>query len=151
QVCRFQPWGPNDENQTRAFVDGAVSAWGEQPQTRFAYVITTGGVLVGNCELNLRDDAQAEISYGVHPNHWGHGHATRAGRTLLELGFISHGAHRIFATCDPRNVRSAHLLQRLGMTYEGRLREAVLIGDTWRDSAVYGLLAHDWSPALRLD
>lgn len=145
QVCQYQPWGPNDEGQTRGFVDAAVSAWREQPQTRFAYVITGGGVVIGNCELKLLANAQAGISYGVHPDHWGHGHATLAARKLLKLGFDSHGVHRIFATCDPRNTGSASVLQRVGMTYEGRLREAVLIRDGWRDSDVYGLLVHEWS------
>ncbi|QNN51513.1 GNAT family N-acetyltransferase [Nocardioides mesophilus] len=146
QVCRYQAWGPNDENQTRTFVADAVSAWSEQPRTRFVYVITSGGAVIGNCELNLRGHAQAEIGYGLHPDHWGHGHATSAVRKLLELGFVSHGVHRIFATCDPRNVGSASVLQRVGMTYEGRLRETVLIRDGWRDSDVYSLLAPEWRP-----
>ena len=145
QVCRYQPWGPNDEGQTQAFVADAVAAWSEQPQKRFAYAITVDGAVVGNCELKLRGNAQAEISYALHPDHWGHGHATLAARKLLDTGFVSHGAHRIFATCDPRNTGSANVLRRLGMTHEGRLRECVLIRDGYRDSDVYSLLDHEWS------
>ena len=61
------------------------------------------------------------------------------------MSFTELGLHRVFATCDPRNVASGRVLRRLGMTHEGRLREALLIRDGWRDSDVYGILAHEWS------
>jgi hypothetical protein len=64
---------------------------------------------------------------------------------LLHRGFTVHGRHRIFATCDPRNLRSAAVLRRLGMTYEGRLREDQLIRDGWRDSDIYSVLVHEWN------
>ena len=147
RVCRYQAWGPNTEEQTRAFVVEAVAAGAERPQSRFVYVVTCDGLLVGSCELNLRGDGQGEIGYGLHPDHWGRGLATAAARRLLELCFTEHGLHRVFATCDPRNVASGRVLRRLGMTHEGRLREVLQIRDGWRDSDVYGLLAHEWSSA----
>ena len=99
----------------------------------------------GSLRPRVRGDGQGEIGYGLHPDHWGRGLATAAARRLLELCFTEHGLHRVFATCDPRNVASGRVLRRLGMTHEGRLREVLLIRDGWRDSDVYGLLAHEWS------
>jgi RimJ/RimL family protein N-acetyltransferase len=145
EVCRYQGWGPNTEDQTRAFVAEAVAAADTWPRTRFVYVVTRDGLVVGSCELNLRGDGQGEIGYGLHPDHWGRGLATAAARRLLELCFAELGLHRVFATCDPRNLASGRVLRRLGMTHEGRLREVLLIRDGWRDSDVYGLLAHEWS------
>ena len=145
EVCRYQAWGPNTEDQTRAFVAEAVAAADERPRTRFVHVLTCDGLVVGSCELNLRGDRLGEIGYGLHPDHWGRGLATAAARRLLEVSFTELGLHRVFATCDPRNVASGRVLRRLGMTHEGRLREALLIRDGWRDSDVYGILAHEWS------
>ncbi|QWZ07146.1 GNAT family N-acetyltransferase [Nocardioides panacis] len=145
EVCRYQGWGPNTEEQTRAFVEQAVAAADERPRNRFVYVVTCDGEVVGSCELNLRGDGQGEIGYGLHPEHWGRGLATAAARLLLELCFTDLRLHRVFATCDPRNLASGRVLRRLGMTHEGRLREVLLIRDGWRDSDVYGLLAHEWS------
>jgi RimJ/RimL family protein N-acetyltransferase len=95
---------------------------------------------VNSNELNLRRNEQGEIGYGLHPDHWGRGLATRAAHMLVELGFAQHRLHRIFVTCDPRNTASASVLKRLGMTHEGRLREDLLIRDGWRNSDVYSLL-----------
>lgn len=44
------------------------------------------------------------------------------------------GLHRVFGTCGPRNLVSARVLGRLGMTWEGRHRHTALIWDGWRDS-----------------
>jgi RimJ/RimL family protein N-acetyltransferase len=52
--------------------------------------------------------------------------------------------HRIFATCDPRNVASRRVLTKIGMTHEGRMRETLLIRDGWRDSDVYAILKHEF-------
>jgi len=145
QSCRYQAWGPNTEAQTRAFVADAVNAWEQRPQLRYVYAITCDDQVVGMGELKLRQNSQAEIGYAVHPDHWGRGHASLAARQLLHQAFERHGVHRVFATCDPRNTRSAAVLRRLGMTHEGRLREVLHIRDGWRDSDVYGLLAHEWA------
>lgn len=70
---------------------------------------------------------------------------TAIGRELLELGFGELGLHRIFATCDPRNVGSVRVPGKLGMTYEGRLRHAMLVKDGWRDSEVFSVLEDEWA------
>jgi len=51
---------------------------------------------------------------------------------------------RITATCDPRNVASERVLQKVGMTKEGQLRETVYLEDHWRDSLIYGMLDWEW-------
>ena len=73
----------------------------------------------------------------------GQGIATATARELLRLGFGRHGRHRIFATCDPRNLASAAVLRRIGMRYEGRMRGTAYIRDGWRDSDLYAVLADD--------
>jgi RimJ/RimL family protein N-acetyltransferase len=35
-------------------------------------------------------------------------------------------------------------MEKIGMGYEGRLREVMLIRDGWRDSLVYAILADEW-------
>ncbi|GGZ17782.1 hypothetical protein GCM10010387_07590 [Streptomyces inusitatus] len=104
------------------------------------------GELVGIGELKVRSLAhrQGEISYLVHPRVWGRGVGTAIGGELLGRGFGSTGLHRIFATCDPRNVASARVLGKLGMVHEGRHRHTVLLRDGWRDSEVFSILQTEW-------
>ncbi|MEV0699048.1 GNAT family protein [Saccharopolyspora sp. NPDC050389] len=149
EVCRYQPWGPNTQGQTQDFVDSAVKAWSHTPQRRFPYVARVGQDVVGMGELHVRSHAQrqGEISYIVHPRVWGQGIGTEIGRQLLAHGFDELGLHRIYATCDPRNLGSSRVLSKIGMTHEGRLRHTALLHDGWRDSMIFSILEGEWRSA----
>ena len=140
EACRYQAWGPNTPEQTRAFVREAA----RPSATRFVFAVLDAGAVAGMGELHLRGPHQGEIAYVIHPDRWGRGLATGAARLLVDLAFAEHGRHRVFATCDPRNVASARVLRRVGLRYEGRMRETELIRDGWRDSDLYAVLRHEW-------
>ena len=139
ESCRYQAWGPNTYQQTQAFVRDAVAA----PAGRMVFAVVVDGEVVGSAELNLRGPSTAEIAYGVHPGRWGQGIATATARELVRLGFDEYGRHRVFGTCDPRNLASAAVLRKAGMRYEGRMRGTAYIRDGWRDSDLYAVLADD--------
>jgi RimJ/RimL family protein N-acetyltransferase len=144
--CRYQAWGPNTEAETQAYVREAARLWHQRPQTSFPHAVIADGEVTGVGDLHLRGGEQGEIGYGIHPRAWGRGLATAVARELLRIAFEEHGLHRVYATCDPRNVASARVLVKIGMSHEGRMRENVLIRDGWRDSDLYAILAHEWSP-----
>jgi [ribosomal protein S5]-alanine N-acetyltransferase len=146
EACRFQAWGPNTEDETKAFVQEVVDAWAQQLRVRLSYVAVVDGDVLGAGEIKVRSQAnrQGEISYIVNPDVWGRGVATAIGQELLRIGFEDLNFHRIVGTCDPSNLASARVLAKLGMTYEGRLREVVLIRSGWRDSETYSILEHEW-------
>ncbi|MGW6799178.1 GNAT family N-acetyltransferase [Streptomyces sp. NPDC055039] len=151
QVCRFQTWGPNTEEETRAFVATAAEAWSRTPQRRFAYAARIEGDVVGMGELHVRsrEQRQGEITYAVHPGVWGQGVGTAIGEELPARGFEDLELHRLYATCDPRNLGSARVLGKLGMTWEGRHRHTALIRDGWRDSDMFGILEDEWRDKKR--
>ncbi|WP_079909580.1 GNAT family N-acetyltransferase [Paenibacillus sp. 32352] len=147
-VCRFQPWGPNNEEQTQAFVNQIIVDSKKIPRTRFVFAIIEQNteVMIGAGEFNIRSATNkgGEIAYIVHPDYWGKGIATEVAKLLVDFGFKEFQLHRIYATCDPRNIGSARVLTKLGMTQEGRLRDALLIKDGWRDSLVFSILEDEW-------
>lgn len=147
EFCRHQPWGPDTQEESRAFTQAAALAWSQRPQTRYAYLVCTAeGTPIGTGEVTVRqaDHRHGEISYGLHPEQWGRGLGTAVGRELLRIGFEELGFHRVCGTCDPRNRGSAGVLRKLGMTYEGRLRHTLLIRDGWRDSEMFSILEDEW-------
>ena len=118
------------------------------PRTRLVYVVVLpdSHKVIGAGELNIRDihHKTGEISYIIHPDYWSRGFGTGTAKKLIEIGFSTRRLHRIYATCDPRNIGSAKVLQKAGLTNEGRLREELLIRDGWRDSLLYSILEHEW-------
>jgi len=148
EVVRFMPWGPNTPEDTQAFLARTIARYAETPRTHydFAIGVTGSGRLVGGCSLRVTSEEHREgsIGYCLHRGVWGRGIATEAARALLALGFGELGLHRVFAMCDAENVRSARVMEKVGMVREGRLREHRCIRGRWRDSLVYGLLDREW-------
>lgn len=147
KACIYQPWGPNSENETKAYVNTIIQNAKEVPRTRFAFAVTVqdGSKVIGAGEINIRDveNRSGEISYIINPDYWGNGYATETAKQLLSFGFNMLKLHRIYATCDPRNAASARVLEKISMKYEGRMREVMLIRDGWRDSSLYSILENE--------
>jgi [ribosomal protein S5]-alanine N-acetyltransferase len=62
----------------------------------------------------------------------------------LDLAFGEHGLHRVEASVQPGNVRSARLLEGLGFRLEGHSPRYLKIAGEWRDHDHYALTAEEW-------
>jgi len=87
---------------------------------------------------------EGTLWYVIHPDAWGQGYATEAGRAILDFGFGSLGMHRMIADCDPANRASARVAERLGMRREAHHVENFLHRGVWCDSLIYALLDREW-------
>lgn len=154
-VCQYQAWGPNTEEDSIGFVKQVMKDASQQPRKRFAFAVITKNnkQMIGAGELTIRDfnNRNGEIAYIVNPDYWGRGIATDVATLLIDFGFTKLHLHRIFATCDPRNIGSSNVLEKVGMTLEGRIREDLFIKDGWRDSLLYSVLEHEWEASSRLN
>lgn len=103
--------------------------------------------LIGECTLfnMVAQCRRAEVGYMLAAGAWGRGYMNEALVALLSFGFAELGLNRVEADIDPRNVASERSLERLGFTKEGHLRERWIVDGEISDSALYGLLARDWS------
>ena len=148
EVSIYQTWGPNSPEQTKAFVEETLAASEEQPRRRFALavVLKESSKVIGTGELHVRnaENKNGEISYIINPLYQGQGIGTEVALLLLNFGFKELNLHRIFGTYHPKNIASGKILKKIGMKYEGRLRENMLIRDGWRDSDLYSILEKEW-------
>lgn len=148
EVVRYQPWGPNTPEESRATLASMMAHARATPRSQHHLAVTlrNGGRLVGEVQFKVHsvDHGQGEIGYFLHPDVWSQGYATEAARLLLAFGFAELRMHRIMATCDPRNSASWRVLEKLGMTREGHLRQTMRLRDGWRDSLVYSILVDEW-------
>jgi RimJ/RimL family protein N-acetyltransferase len=148
-VVQYMGWGPNTEQETRDHMQQTLARQrGEQSDLyAFAVVLVDNKQLIGAVSLRVSSpqDRGGFIGYVFNRHYWGHGYATEAARRLLAFGFEELGLHRVFATCDPRNVASSRVLEKLGMRREGHLRQHKWQKGRWRDSYMYAILAHEWA------
>ncbi|WP_347551960.1 GNAT family N-acetyltransferase [Pseudalkalibacillus hwajinpoensis] len=146
RVCKYQPWGPNTVEDSKAYVNGIIKDANMIPRSRFAYAILKDDAVIGACEVNIRDqfNQNGEIAYILHPDWWGLGIASETARMLLSFSFGELHLHRVSGTCDIGNIPSRRVMEKAGMNGEGLLRENLKMPDGWRDSLLFSILDRDW-------
>jgi ribosomal-protein-alanine N-acetyltransferase len=89
-----------------------------------------------------------EIGWALHPRYQRQGYTTEAAAALLRYGFETLRVHRVIATCQPENIPSWRVMEKLGMRREGHLRQCIQLHDEkWWDEYFYALLADEWFQA----
>lgn len=58
-----------------------------------------------------------ELGYRFKKKHWGKGYATESSLAILEFGFKHLKMHSVFAITDPKNLKSKHVLIKLGFKF----------------------------------
>ena len=102
---------------------------------------------VGIFELRLGIDA--EVGFWVHPEARGRGVATEACRLALRHAFVPEedgglGLGRVRAVVAEENAASRRVVERLGMTLQGRERRLLEVQDGLADAAVYDVLTEEF-------
>lgn len=144
-VTRYMLWGPNTEEETKSFIARVLAYQQVQPRLGYELAVTLreNNWLIGGCGIHL-EGRNGEIGYSFRPEYWRQGYATEASQALLAQGFNQFGLHRIYATCRPDNIGSAKVLEKIGMTKEGFLREHLWSKNKYHSSFLFSILEHEY-------
>src|SRR3989344_686326 len=134
---------PYSEEMARTWIASLVSEFEKGESVTFA--ITLSDELIGAISLGItREFDRAELGYWIGKPYWGQGYATEAGRAVLTYGFGELGLNRIFAYHFSRNPASGRVMQKLGMTHDGHLRQHTKKWGIYEDEEMYGVLKSDF-------
>ena len=119
----------------------------------WAVCLKENNKLIGNLyfrQLTPEDFKTWEIGYVFNPIFKGKGFATEACQRILQYGFVQLSAHRIIGKCNPDNISSWKLLERLSMRREGYFKQPAFFKKTsegqpiWHDAYQYAILSEEW-------
>ncbi len=129
------------ERSVRSFIDCTPSYY------RFWAVTEAGDDrclgLVNYHDGHIRS-RRASIGYIINPARHRQGFAMEAVSVMLDFCFVELGLHRLQAFIHPDNTASIALIEKLGFSREGLLRDNLRVGEVWRDDVLYALLANNW-------
>jgi RimJ/RimL family protein N-acetyltransferase len=140
-------------NIPNPYPDGGAEEWIATHESKYlegkgvVYAITLkkSGDLIGAISLAiLSEHNQAELGYWVGVPYWNQGFCTEAGRAILEYGFETKGLNRIHACYLSRNPASGRVMEKLGMSHEGKRRQHVLKWGVYEDLELKGIIQSDW-------
>lgn len=132
----------------RRWVEARIAWWYEGRGVTLAITRRTAThELLGTVSLRrYARDRRAELGYWLAASAWGHGFATEATSALVDFGFRELAIARVYAQVLAGNRASLAVLDKLGMTAEGVLRQHIRKERRQHDIVLYGLLRDEWSP-----
>lgn len=142
-VVRYQNYEPRTEREARDYVKGAIDSVQKKPRRWYELAVTLDGDFIGRVGGEV-EDRQALVWYAFLPSAQGKGYATEAMRAFLSALIREANLHRITLDCDPRNVASWRLAERLGFRREAHHVGGYWSKGVWTDSYVYALLTTEW-------
>lgn len=121
----------------------------KQSSVTWAVVLKDTRKIIGECSLHSfsPENERAEVGYAYSPEVWGKGIASESIRKIVDYGFTDFSLfpiNRLEANTDPRNIASAKLLEKLGFTKEGHLRQRHIEKGEAVDSIVYAMLRGEY-------
>ncbi len=148
EVVRFEPYDIFSQEKCRR-----ETVRRSQNDAFWAVCLKETNKLIGNVYLAKGEYSTWELGYVFHPGFQKRGYASEAVRALVDDVFRRQGAHRVTAMCNPENISSWKLLERLGMRREGHLLRNVYFktdahgNPIWLDTLEYAILALEWPDA----
>ena len=140
-------------NMPHPYEDGMAEEWMHACSGRFkkdealnfAITLKTDKNLIGGIELRLDpENENGELGYWIGKPYWGCGYATEAAKAVVAYSFEVLKLNRIHAKHFKRNPASGRVLEKIGMRYEGCLREHIKKWDNFEDLIGYGMLKADY-------
>ena len=113
-----------DGPATMEVVSAACVRWTESwrvegPERNFAIVDFRSGEVVGDCEVEAREDGYVNVMYAVFASWRGRGLATRTAQLLVAYATHEFPDHTPLFRVHPTNVASLAVARRCGATPEG--------------------------------
>lgn len=145
-VTTWLSFDSRDRVQAIAMIEGTIERARQEPRTEFYLGVTKrdDDRVIGFARIGLSGVQAGKLGYAVAAKEWGRGYATDAAHALITYGFKELGLHRVTAAIGPDNTASIAVVERLGFTREGVVRDHVFTNNAWRDSVLFSVLAHEW-------
>lgn len=149
EVDEFNTLGiPKDIQETKKFIFNIIEDQHSKHRKQYCWGIwdkkNNDFIGLAGLVLSVERFKMAEIYFKLSPDFWGKGYATEISKSLIKFGFEKLQLHRIEAGVATDNIKSIHVLEKLGMTREGIRRKILPIRGEWKDNFHYAILEEEY-------
>lgn len=138
---------PYEDGMAEEWIGGLDPEFEHGEGATFAITLRETGELIGAIGLTIHPhDRHAEMGYWLGVPYWNRGYMTEAARAILQFAFENLKLNRVYASHFTRNPASGRVMQKIGMMYEGTLREHFMRWTEPEDLVYYGFLKKEWKP-----
>jgi [ribosomal protein S5]-alanine N-acetyltransferase len=140
EVTRYLGWRPyGDVSVARTYLEDALRGWAEGNPLLWGIEPREGGGLIGQIGAQI-EGSRVLLGYVLARPWWGRGYMSEAVRAVIGAALADPLICRVWAVCDVENRPSARVMEKAGMSFEGRLHRWMVhpnVSDRPRDVLCY--------------
>ena len=141
---------PYEEGFAEDFIESQYRDFKRGSLINFAIEIKDINKLAGSIGIKIdKKINQGEIGFWIGVPYWGNGYCTEAAKALLEYGFNVQGLDRINAFHFKGNEASGKVLYKIGMRYEGILKNEYWHMGKLKDTLHYAINKTEYNILMR--
>ena len=147
-VTEFLTWPPHpSEDATRRLLECWVRDYAKPDHYQWAIELKSLGEVIGSLSIvRIDEDIDAmELGWCIGRRWWGQGIMPEAAAAMFRYLFEEVGVNRIAAKHAVDNPKSGRVMQKLGMTFEGVLRQVGRSNHGIEDDAQYSMLKSEYT------
>ncbi len=148
EVVRYQANGVRTLAESRDYIRRALEDRLQDPRRVYELALCSlaSGEYMGRMGLKVKSVEHREgmLWFVIDPSCQKRGYVTEAAGALLDYAFDTLALHRVYVDCDPRNVASIRVAEKLAMRREAYLRENFWNKGEWTDSVFLAILDREW-------
>lgn len=142
----YLPWVDStiSVSDTREFIEGSKKQYAANNgfDAGIWYKGEFAGV-IGFHSIN-RNIKSISIGYWLNEKYTGKGIMTKACKEFIDYAFNTLDFNRVEIQCAITNLKSRAIPERLGFKQEGIIRDGELLGSSYMDCVIYGILKREW-------
>lgn len=136
---------PYENGMAQKWIAGHARLFRDGKAVHFAITKRDDARFVGTISLmDLQHRHRAEFGFWIGRPFWNLGYCTEAATAVLKYAFEVLSLNRVYASHFTRNPASGRILLKLGMEYEGCLRDHEWKWEKFESLKHYGILKRDW-------
>jgi [ribosomal protein S5]-alanine N-acetyltransferase len=139
---------PYEDGLAEPFIERVNEEWDHGNSYTFCIASKSDNLLMGVIGIHpAPTNRNAEIGYWIGVPYWNKGYVTEAARRVVQFGFEDLKLNRIHASYFTRNPASGRIMQKIGMTYEGMMRQHYMRFGEFVDVGYYAILRSEYDAA----
>ena len=127
------------------FIEFMLEKYAKKEPSNWAIVNKDNNKMIGTCGFVYwaPEHSRAEIGYALARPYWSQGLITEAAEKVVEFAFSAMKLNRLEARCNVDNTGSERVMQKLGMQFEGIIREQLFMKGEFKNIKLYSLLKNE--------
>lgn len=147
-VLKYDDLNPFTEEGLKDFIKSNLD-----DSSFYAVILKEENKLIGHLYFGLNYANKliyASLGYIFNPKYYNQGYCSEAAKAMVDYGFNKMNVYQVEAGCNPENIPSLRVMQKIGMHSEGlQTRKESFENDEngnpiFRSGFKYSLLKEDW-------